>query len=196
MSKDILYGIKYVELEELDPITQIPPTANPKVYVIDTAETAELESVVSEGEEELKRNDSKILAIVRTPDLLYGYDVTLTDNTFDPEIMALIEGGTLVKEIDEIIGYDSPMLSQGSANMKQFRMHIYVANYVGDSIENYVKITLNNCTGSAPNMSVGKEFYAPEFSIKAREATKAGLPIKGITYVDVLPTAVVIPPEG
>lgn len=191
MSKDILYGVKYVEIEELDRDTQMPPTLNPRVYVVDTAETAELEAVVSEGEEELKRNDARILAIVRTPDLLYGYDLTLTDNTFDPEILALVEGGTVKKEVDAIVGYDSPMLSQGSANMKQFRMHIYVANYVGDSIVNYVKITLNNCTGSAPNMSLGKEFYAPEFTIKAREATRAGLPVRSINYVEELPTPVV-----
>ena len=31
MSKDILYGIKYVELEELDPLTQMPPLTNPKI---------------------------------------------------------------------------------------------------------------------------------------------------------------------
>lgn len=188
MTKDILYGVKYVEIEELDPSTQMPPLTNPKTYAVDTAETAELESVVSEGDEEVKRNDTSILAIVRTPDLLYGYNLTLTDNTFDPEIMALIEGGTVRKELEKIVGYDSPMLSQGSVNMKQFRMHLYVANYAGDSIINYVKISLNNCTGSAPNMSLGKEFYAPEFNIKAREATKAGLPIRSIDYVDELPT--------
>ena len=36
-------------------------------------------------------------------------------------------------------------------------------------------------------MSIGKEFYAPEFEVKARENTKAKLPIKEITFVDALP---------
>lgn len=186
MSKDILYGIKFVEIEELDPLTQLPRVGGSK-FTVDTAETAELESVTSEGTEDIKRNDTRILAIVRTPDLLYGYDLTFKDNTFDPEIMALIEGGTVRKVNEAIAGYDSPMLAQGATNMKPFRMNIYVPNYVGDSIVNYVKITLNNCTGSAPGLNIGKEFYAPEFKIKAREATKAGLPVKSMDYVPTLP---------
>lgn len=90
MSKDILYGIKYAEIEELDPLTQLPKVGGGK-FKVDTAETAELEAVTSEGTEDLKRNDTKILAIVRTPDLLYGYNLTFTDNTFDPEIMPLLD---------------------------------------------------------------------------------------------------------
>ena len=50
-----------------------------------------------------------------------------------------------------------------------------------------VKIILNNCTGTAPSMNLGKEFFAPEFNVKAREATKASLPIKSMEYVTVLP---------
>lgn len=186
MSKDILYGIKLVQIEELDPLTQLPKVSGAN-FVVDTAETAELEAVTSEGTEDVKRNDTRILAIVRTPDLLYGYDLTFKDNTFDPEIMALIEGGTVRQKGGTIAGYDTPMLAQGASNMKPFRMNIYVPNYVGDSIVNYVKITLNNCTGKAPGLSIGKEFYAPEFNIKAREATKAGLPVKSMDYVAQLP---------
>lgn len=190
MSKDILYGIKLVEMEELDPETQLPKVGGQK-FRVDTAETAELEAVTSEGTEDIKRNDTRILAIVRTPDLLYGYNLTFKDNTFDPEIMALVEGGTLRKTGETgsqtIEGYDSPMLSTGAANMKPFRLTLYVPNYLGDSIVNYVKITLNNCSGTAPSMNLGKEFFAPEFNVKAREATKASLPIKSMDYVATLP---------
>ena len=159
MSKDILYGIKYVEIEELDPLTQLPKVGGVK-FAMDTAETAELEAVTSEGTEDLKRNDTRILAIVRTPDLLYGYNLTFKDNTFDPEVMALIEGGTVRRQGGAIAGYDSPMLASGAANMKPFRMTLYIPNYVGDSIVNYVKLTLNNCTGPAPGMDYVAELPA------------------------------------
>lgn len=185
--KDVLYGVKLVVLEEIDPVTQLPVDNGIKCR-INTAESAEMEAVVSEGEEEVARTDERILAIVATPDLLYGYDMTLTDNTFDPSVAALIEGGVI--ETDEngnVIGYRSPFISEGSTNMKPFRAHIYVANYEGDSIKNYVVITLNKCSGSAPGMNAAKEFYAPEYTIKAREATKAGLPIKNLSYVNSLP---------
>lgn len=186
---DVLYGVKRVVLTELDPATQLPKEQG-IVCHIETGESAELEPVVSEGEENVKRTDDKILAVVRTEDLLYGYDMTFVDNTFDPTIASLIGGGKVTKGNKEsgntVTGFETPMMSEG-ATMKPFKAEIYVANYEGDSIKNYVCITLNNCKGKAPKFSVGKDFYAPEFEIKAREATKAKKPIKSISYVDALP---------
>lgn len=182
---DILYGVKLLVLEELDESTQLPKAGGAKCYAT-TGKSAELEPVVSEGEEKVARSDDKILAIVRTPDLLYGYNLKLVDNTFDVNAAALIEGGAIRKDSDGVIGYDSAMLADG-ATMKPFRATIYVANYQGDTIVNYVKLTLNKCTGTAPTIKVGDDFFAPEFEIKAREATKAGLPVKSIDYVDELP---------
>lgn len=183
---DILYGVKLLVLEELDEKTQMPKEGGATCYAT-TGQSAELEPVVSEGEEKIARSDTKILAIVRTPDLLYGYNLKLVDNTFDINAAALIEGGAVKKnESDEVIGYDSAMLADG-ATMKPFRATLYIANYSGDAIVNYVKLTLNKCEGTAPTIKVGDEFFAPEFEIKAREATKAGLPVKSIEYVDELP---------
>lgn len=182
---DILYGVKLLVLEELDEATQEVKASGVKCYV-KTGQSAEMEPVISEGEEKLARSDEKILAIVRTPDLLYGYDMKFVDNTFDVNVAALIEGGKVTKQAEKVTGYTSPMLADG-ATMKPFRATIYVANYEGDSIVNYVKITLNKCTGKAPTIKVGDDFFAPEFEIKAREATKAGLPVKSIDYVEALP---------
>ena len=182
---DILYGVKLLVLEELDEKTQLPREGGVTCYAT-TGQSAELEPVVSEGEEKIARSDTKILAIVRTPDLLYGYNLKLVDNTFDINAAALIEGGAVKKSGDEVIGYDSAMLAEG-ATMKPFRATIYVANYQGDAIVNYVKLTLNKCEGKAPTIKVGEDFFAPEFEIKAREATKAGLPVKNLEYVDELP---------
>ena len=183
---DILYGVKLLVLEELDEKTQLPKEGGVTCYA-STGKSAELEPVISEGEEKIARSDTQILAIVRTPNLLYGYDIKLVDNTFDVNVAALIGGGAVrTDESGEVIGYDSAMLAEG-ATMKPFRASIYVANYMGESIVNYVKITFNRCEGNAPTMKVGDEFFAPEFSIKAREATKAGLPVKSLDYVDELP---------
>jgi len=184
---DILYGIKKVVLTELDPATGIPKVGEPIICNVSTAEEAELEPVLSEGEEKVLRTDDKILAIARTPDLLYGYDLKLKDNTFDVNVASLIEGGTIRKDEEQnIIGYDSPKLADG-ATIKPFKAEIYVANYEGDSIKGYVKVTLNNCIGKAPKLGFKKDFFAPEFEIKARENTKANLPIKSVDYVDTLP---------
>ena len=187
--KDILYGVKLVILKELDPATQAVKESGVTCRV-ETAESIELEPVISEGKEDLCRSDEKILAVVRTPDLLYGYNLTLKDNAFDPEVASLIEGGkrktTGQGEGATTSGYDNPMMSEG-ATMKPFLLEAYVANYEGDSIKNYVKITFNNCSGKAAKMSLEKAFYAPEFEVKSREATKASKPIRNIEYVTELP---------
>ena len=78
------------------------------------------------------------------------------------------------------------MMTEGFTG-KPFKLDIYVANYSGDAIVDYAKVTLNKCIGKFPTMSIGDGFYAPEFEIKARENTKASLPIKEITFVDSLP---------
>lgn len=185
---EILYNIERVDLTELDPSTGKPATGETAIKTtIKTAKEAKLAAVISEGAEEILRTATSILAVVREDDLLYGYDFTFTDNTFDIKAAQLVAGyvkatGTGAGEND----LQTPMMNQGNQG-KPFMADIYVANYEGDSIKNYCKITLNKCLGKFPDMTVGSEFYAPEFSIKARENTKAKLPIKSIAWVDSLP---------
>lgn len=185
---EILYNIERVDLTELDPSTGKPATGETAIKTtIKTAKEAKLAAVISEGAEEILRNATSILAVVREDDLLYGYDFTFTDNTFDIKAAQLVAG--YVKSTADSAGENdlqTPMMNQGNTG-KPFMTDIYVANYEGDSIKNYCKITLNKCLGKFPDMTVGSEFYAPEFSIKARENTKAKLPIKSIAWVDSLP---------
>lgn len=188
---DILYNIKKVVIEELDPATGLVKSGSTPIKITCDSE-AEIDPVISKGEEKVLRSDTNILAVARTKDLIYGYNLKLKNNTFDIKLAALIEGGTIrystvVGHETEIVGYDSPMLEDGDSKIKDFKATIYVANYEGDNIKNYVKITLNKCSGNAPKMSLKKDFYAPEFDIDARENTKAGLPVKSIDYVSSIP---------
>ena len=180
----ILYNIKKVVLTELDSSTGTEKVSGVKA-TITTAQKAELEPVLSEGDEDVLRAPDKILAVVRTDDLIYGYDVKLTDNTFSADVAGLV-GGYKVSGQDSTEKYATPMMSEGFTG-KPFKLDIYVANYSGDAIVNYAKVTLNKCIGKFPTMSIGDGFYAPEFEIKARENSKAKLPIKEITFVDTLP---------
>ena len=186
---EILYNIERVDLTELDPSTGKPASGAAAIKTtIKTAKEAKLAAVISEGSEEILRNATNILAVVREDDLLYGYDLTFTDNTFDIKAAQLVAG--YVKSTAESAGesdLQTPLMSEGNKG-KPFMAEIYVANYQGDSIKNYCKITLNKCIGKFPDMTVGSEFFAPEFEIKARENTKANLPIKNIAWVDTLPS--------
>ena len=183
----ILYNIKKVVLTELDPKTGAPKASDGVKATIETAQKAELEPVLSEGNEDVLRAPEKILAVVRTDDLIYGYDVKLTDNTFGPEVAGLVAGYKVTKGSNsQKDKYATPMVNEGFTG-KPFKLEIYVANYSGDSIVDYAKVTLNKCIGKFPTMSIGDGFYAPEFEIKARENSAAKLPIKEITFVDEIP---------
>lgn len=180
----ILYNIKKAVITELDPTTGAAKTGGVVAH-IKTAQKAELEPVLSEGEEDILRNDVSILAVVRTDDLIYGYDIKLTDNQFDDTMAGLVAGYKVEGEA-KTKKLSTPMMSEGNV-AKPFKLDLYVANYSGDSIVNYAKVTLNKCTGKFPTMTVGDGFFAPEFEIKARENTKAKLPIKQIEFVEELP---------
>lgn len=179
----ILYGIKKAVLTELDANTGLVKEGG-IVASIKTAEEASLSPVLSEGAEEILRNDTNILAVVRTDDLLYGYDFTFKDNQFDLNSAQLL-GGLLVEEGDNVV-VKTPMLAEGSV-LRPFKMELYVANYEMDAIVGYAKITLNKCFGKFPEISIGKEFFAPEFEVKARENSAANLPIFSIEEVQELP---------
>ena len=184
----ILYNIKKVVLTELDPKTGAPKASDGVKATIETAQKAELEPVLSEGDEDVLRAPEKILAVVRTDDLIYGYDVKLTDNTFSADVAGLVAGYKVTKgSSGQKDKYATPMMTEGFTG-KPFKLDIYVANYSGDAIVDYAKVTLNKCIGKFPTMSIGDGFYAPEFEIKARENTKASLPIKEITFVNELPS--------
>ena len=184
----ILYNIKKVVLTELDPKTGAPKAEGGVKATIETAQKAELEPVLSEGDEDVLRAPDKILAVVRTDDLIYGYDVKLTDNTFSAEVAGLVAGYKVTKASGSGTKdkYATPMMTEGFTG-KPFKLDIYVANYSGDAIVDYAKVTLNKCIGKFPTMSIGDGFYAPEFEIKARENSAAKLPIKEITFVDEIP---------
>ena len=180
----ILYGIKKAVITELD-VTSGAVKEGGLVAEIKTAEEASLSPVFSNGDEEILRNDTHILAVVRTDDLLYGYDIKFKDNQFSLAVAELL-GGYVVQEDENGDIIKTPMLKDG-ATAKPFRLDLYVANYDKDAIVNYAKITLNKCFGKFPEMKIGKEFFAPEFQVKARENSAAGLPIKSITFVNELP---------
>lgn len=185
MSK-ILYNVKKVVLTPLNEKTgAVLEPSNP--INVTTAEEITLKPVISQGDEKILRSDDLIIATASQPDLVYGYEVELKDNRFDLAIVGLLEGGELVKTLEKVTGYNSPMLAQGNLS-KPFKTDIYVEERNGASIVGYVQVTLNYCLGTAPEFAFKRgEFYSPTFKINARENTVGNLPIKSIAFVDELP---------
>lgn len=187
---DILYNVKRVEIEELDPATMDVKTDSKK-YVISCDSEIALEPEINEGEKKVLRDSTHILAQAKDEDLLEAMNLKLTTVKFPVEVLPMIQGGTLrcdVTEKTKIVGYDAPTMAEGVTNKKYFRLSAYVGNYEGENVLNYVKITFPKCRGKILKLDFKKEFFAPEFDVRATENTKLKKPAYSFDYVDALPT--------
>ena len=121
---------------------------------------------------------------------LTGNEITLTDNVFNPELVLVLQGGTIKYDTQtptKIVGYTPPVA--GSADKGEvFKLNAYSAQYdASGQIVQYEKITYPNCQGVP--VAFGSEdgvFRAPEYTIIS--APKTGEAPYDISYVPALPT--------
>lgn len=123
--------------------------------------------------------------------VLTGNEITLKDNVFNPELVEVLQGGTVTYDqaTGVVTGYTPPTAGSGTGG-ETFRLNAYSAQYnAAGQIVNYEKISYPNCTGSP--VAFGAEdgtFRAPEYKIiSAPSADEAPYTI---SYVDALPTLV------
>lgn len=121
-----------------------------------------------------------------------GNEITLTDNVFNPELVLVLQGGTIKYATDDpnkIIGYAPPVAGSPDKGEK-FKLNAYTAQYdASGQIVQYEKITYPNCQGVP--VAFGSEdgaFRAPEYTISS--APKQGEAPYEISYVNELPELV------
>lgn len=131
-----------------------------------------------------------------------GNTIVLTDNVFIPELVKILQGGTIKywKEAahttmqDEDAGfgvaqYTPPVV--GSADKgSNFQLNAYSAMYnAAGLIDGYEKISYPNCKGSPIALSAEDgAFRAPEYTVTS--APNKGEAPYDITYVDELPAVI------
>ena len=130
---------------------------------------------------------------------LTGNQITLTDNVFTPELVKVLQGGTIYywQEEDKttkgtedkgygIAGYKPPVAGSTEKGVV-FELNAYSAQYdASGQIVQYEKITYPNCQGVP--VAFGSEddtFRAPEYTINS--APKKGEAPYEIEYVSSLP---------
>lgn len=118
-----------------------------------------------------------------------GTDITLTDNVFNPQLVQVLQGGTIVYDDNDptlIIGYNPPIVSSGEKG-QVFTLNTYSAQYdTSGEIVRYEKITFPHCTGVPIALSSEDGvFRAPEYTIHSRPASNE--PPYYISYVGELP---------
>lgn len=119
-----------------------------------------------------------------------GNKITLTDNVFTPELVLILQGGTLTTNppggTGKITKYEPPVAGSTDKG-KVFTLCAYSAQYdASGQIVNYEKITYPNCQGIP--IAMGSEdgvFRVSEYTINS--APKKGEAPYTIEYVDALP---------
>lgn len=156
-------------------------TANQVAVEVQT-ETVEAVKLIIKGK--LKAQKKEEVTIT-------GHQITLTDNVFNPELVKVLQGGTIstgaAGQTEKITGY-TPPVAGSSDKGSVFKLNIYSAQYnAAGQIVNYEKIAYPNCTGTpvAFNSEDGV-FRAPSYVINS--APDTGEAPYQITYVSSLPT--------
>lgn len=157
-------------------------------YMLDTASQVAVEPQIEE-EDAVKLIIKGVLKAQKPEtQTLTGNQITLTDNVFTPELVQMLQGGTITYGEDgtTVTGYTPPpagSLEKG----KVFTLNCYSAQYnAAGQIVRYEKISYPNCTG------VPIAFGAEDGTFRVNEYTINSAPDIGevpfeIKYVDSLP---------
>ena len=119
-----------------------------------------------------------------------GNRITLTDNVFSPEVVKILQGGTIIydsQDTTKVIGYRPPVA--GSTDKGEiFTLRAYSAQYnAAGEIVQYERITYPNCHGVPIAFgATDGEFRVNEYTINS--APNTGESPYEIDYVASLPT--------
>lgn len=161
---------------------------NAKEFGFDTSNSVSVEPQLEE--QEAVRLVVKGILRAQKPrtTTITGNQITLTDNVFNPELVQVLQGGTI--EWDESTGrlkrYIPPVAGSDQKG-QTFKLNVYSAHYdAAGLIVDYEKITYPNCKGQPVAFSSEDDtFRAPEYTIDS--APRQGEAPYIIEYVDKLP---------
>lgn len=129
----------------------------------------------------------RLLAQKPASTTITGHTITLTDNVFVPELVQILQGGTITEGDDGNITYTPPVAGSTDKG-KVFSLDAYSAVYdASGQIVKYEKITYPNCQGTPITInSEDNVFRVSEYTINS--APKTGEAPFTLTYVSELPT--------
>jgi hypothetical protein len=157
---------------------------SPKTYrLINVADEATIEAFVSEGEEKELRVKNVIKAQNKTEDIVKGYNIKLNSVTMQPEILALVDGGTWDSETKK---YTAPVIGTPVTKTK-FILKVYTEDKDTDGETNgYVVFSFAHCSGKPVNYSIKDgEFFVEELNAISRP--KFGESPVEFEYIETLP---------
>ena len=186
------------EIPTIDVVMVVVETAS-AAYALDTASQIGVEPQIEEEDAVKLVIKGKLKAQKPKVSTITGNQITLTDNVFAPELVKILQGGTIkywssaekTEEVAEVTAfgvssYMPPTVGSGEKG-EVFKLHAFSAQYdASGQIVQYEKITYPNCQGVP--VAFGSEdgaFRAPEYTINS--APKKDEAPYEIHYVDALP---------
>lgn len=161
----------------------------PKTYTLETGSEMTIEASVSEGEEKELRKLNRLIAQLKTEDLIKGYDIKLKDLVIHPFVLALVDGGQSTIGEDGLFSYEGPTMGD-VVKRTPFTANIFTEEKDSDGeTVGYLKLTCKHCKGSPASFTLKDgDFFAPEYTIKSRP--KKGEKPMSIAQVEELPSQV------
>lgn len=173
----------------LSDVSMIEIVVGEDTYTFDTADEVTIEEVLDEGEEQTLKIKGRLYANRAADDTVLGNDITCKDNLMSPELLQIMQGGTLnVDDSGNFVSYAAPATG-ATDNRVKFTTNIYTAEVSTDGdTGRYLKVTYPDCYGSSvPLTFQDGVYFTNSYTIKSRPA-KGSSPYS-VEFVDELPTA-------
>lgn len=194
MGKELNKNVTTIPLTDVSLAVVTTIEEPPKIYGFETASTVETEEVTQTTEEKNLEIKGTVYASKPSKTIVLGYNLTLTNNVFIPELAALFSGGTVETEGElsnkKFKKFTPPNVGSTPTKTK-FKIDFYTEeNDEGGPTGKYLKISFDKCEGvSVPITMEDGTYFSSEMTLQSRPG--AGQPPYVAELVDKLPT---IPP--
>lgn len=170
-------------------VTVVTNETTPKEIALNTSNQIQVSPQIETTEAIKLIIKARLIAQKRESSTITGNTITLTDNVFNPELVQILQGGTITTDAGgSITGYTPPVAGSDPTAIPDFTLCFYTAQYDASGlIVQYEKISYPNCTGSPVAFQAQDDVFAtPEYTIISAPAT--GQAPYTIEYVSTLPS--------
>lgn len=162
MSSVLEFALANIARVDITTEEEVPRTFT----LIDMANEANIEAEISEGEENYLRVKNTIKATNKTEDIVLGYNITLTSVTMQPEVLAIVDGGTW-DDVEQ--RYSAPPVGT-PVQRTPIAIKIYTEDKdINGDIKGYMAFNFLHGKGSPVNYTITDgDFFSEELVIKSR----------------------------
>ena len=167
----LLDGFSIANVERVKVVTE---ETTPKTFVFETANSATATPAVSSGQEVEQRVKNGIKGLLRTEDIVKGYDIDLEDQRVIIDVFALIDGGVATGTGAAWTKYVGPAAG-ATVTRKAFKLYLYTSDRDTDGgATSFHEWTFTGCKGKAVPLNFADGAFASmKYSITSRPAVGA-----------------------